>query len=357
MKKKNLSNYFISPSTTIRQAIKIMSENGQNFCIFINKKNKVEGIFTEGDFRKAVYTEIKFDDKVEKLVNKDFYFLYNNFTRNEVLNIFNNSDALQIPVLNKKKELVEIIFRNSHEKNLLQVSKNSLSKHKVIIMAGGLGTRLDPFTRILPKALMPLDNDEPIINLIISKFSHFGVKDFTISINNKNKMIKSYLDHLNLNNKINYLIENKPLGTVGALSLIKKNFKNPFFLVNCDTIINTDYASIMNFHEKNNYDVTLVGAMQNYKIPFGVCDVDTKGRLKSFREKPNFDYVVNSGFYVFSPRILKNIPKNQNYDFTNLMQNLIKKKFNIGVYPVSEESWTDIGQYSTYKKALLKLQK
>lgn len=356
MKKKFLSKNLISSSTTIRQAIKKMSESGQNFCIFVNNKKQVEGIFTEGDFRKAVYTEIKFDDKVEKLVNKNFFFLRKNFTKNEVVNIFNNSDALQIPVLNKKKKLIEIIFRESYKKNILQIKKNSLSRYQVIIMAGGKGKRLDPFTRILPKALIPLD-DEPIIHLMIKKFSQFGVKDFTVSINNKNKMVKSYLDDLNSNYKISYLIEKKPLGTVGALGLIKKKLKQPFFLVNCDTIIDSDYSSIMNFHKKNNHDITLVGAMQNYKIPFGVCDVDTKGRLKSFREKPNLDYVVNSGFYVCNPRILKNIPKNQNYDFTNLMQSLIKKKYSIGVYPVSEESWTDIGQYSTYKKALLKLQK
>ena len=210
---------------------------------------------------------------------------------------------------------------------------------------------MHPITKILPKPLIPL-NEKPIISHIIESFTGSGIRNFIISINYKSEIIKAYFkeneDHL----KINFLEEKSPLGTIGPLSLLKNKMKDDFFVINCDTILKIDYSDLFRFHKKNKNFVTIVASAKEFKIPYGVCDIDKGGNLKKINEKPNYNFLVNSGIYLINPKILKYIPQNKKFDFNEFVKILINKKIKVGVYPIDDNLWVDVGKLSEYKKAL-----
>lgn len=221
-------------------------------------------------------------------------------------------------------------------------------------MAGGKGTRLDPFTRILPKALIPV-GEKPVIEIIMDEYARYGMKNFHISVNSKSKMIKAYFGDQDSDYNISFIDEDKPLGTAGALRFLKDKFDNPFFVSNCDIIVRNNYYDILQFHKDGRYDLTVVGSMQHRTIPYGVCKFENGGLLKSIQEKPEYDFLVNTGMYLLNPHILRYIPENTYFDMTELINVLQKKAHKVGVYPVSEKSWVDIGQLTEYRTTIREL--
>jgi len=217
-------------------------------------------------------------------------------------------------------------------------------------MAGGKGTRLDPFTRILPKPLIPI-NGEPIIKIIMDKFNEYQTKKFYVSINHQSRMIKAYFGDNNSEYDINYLEELEPLGTAGSLRYLVGKVSGPLIVTNCDIIIESDYNEMLAYHKENNNDITAVGAYRQYIIPYGVCEIENGGNLRKITEKPEYSFIVFTGFCILQGEILKHIPENKAYYMTDLMEKVRSEGGKVGVYPVSEDSWVDIGQWEEYKKA------
>lgn len=350
---KNVSKHIVNASMPVREAVKFMGEGGKSYCICVDEGGQVVGMFTDGDFRKAVFAGMQLDDPIIAFVNKDFLYVESDYRNEAVAKIFRDTIVQQIPVLENGCP-VDVIYRE-HFREVVRMGQNRKLDNPVVIMAGGKGTRLDPFTRVLPKPLIPLGND-PIIKIIMDEFGEYEINDFYISLNEKSRMIKAYFYDHELPYGIRYLQEDKPLGTVGALKMLEGKVTSPFFVTNCDIIAKANYVSLMDFHLQGGYDLTLVGAMLNYTIPYGVCDVGTKGELKSLREKPNYDFLVNTGLYVLNPEILALIPDDVYFDITDLMNVLISQGNNIGVYPIAEHDWIDVGQWSEYHAAIEKLE-
>ncbi len=353
---KKIDKYLISENDSIRNSIKKMDIEHVEFLAVYNSKEKIVGVFTMGDFRRYVLRGLDINEKILKIVNKKFKFLEEGYSKSNVLEVFNKDISINdLPVLCKNKKLVDVLYRNKYSSELKKnILKNKFRNIPVVIMAGGKGKRMDPFTRILPKSLIPIGN-EPIIKIIMDKFKHYGFKDFKISINDKAQMIKSYFYDNDLPYKVKFIEENKPLGTAGSLSKIDKKFKGTLFVSNCDIVINTDYRAIHNFHMSGNYHLTLIASMRNYKIPYGICKLDNIGKLKNIDEKPEFDFLVNTGLYVLESAILKLIPKDNYFDMTDLITKVKEKGLRVGVFPVSEESWYDVGQLSEYNKNVDKI--
>lgn len=340
----------ILSTLTIKDALKKMDIEKINTLIIVNNKKKVIGVFTVGDFRRAVFNGIDIESEISTAVNKKFLYLIKGFSKTKAEEIFyNNKLVLDIPVLNKKFQLIKIITRKSIF--FSKKEKYSLKNVPLVIMAGGKGTRLDPFTRILPKSLIPYGND-PVIQIIVNNFKKFGLNKFYISISEKEKggMIKAYFQDTTTSRNIKYIEEKKQLGTAGSLGLLKKKLSTTFFLSNCDIIINTHYPTIMEFHKENNNDLTLIVSMRNFVIPYGICDFDNCGKLKNIKEKPEHNFFVNTGFYIIEPKILNLIPNNKKFDMVQLIDKVTKNGFKIKVFPISENSWIDIGQWDEYKK-------
>ena len=351
---KELDKYKITLDFSIRKALKQLDDVGISFIVCVDEKDVLVGVITDGDFRRAVYAGINLDDNVENLINREFIFVDKNFEAWEVRKIFDDTIVERIPVLENGK-LVNIIL----EEEFVSSGKNKLKKilsNTVVIMAGGKGTRLDPFTRILPKPLIPLGND-PVIKVIMDEFGKFGIKEFFITVNDKGRMIKAYFHDYDLGYQINYIDESKPLGTAGALKYLEGQFEKSFFVSNCDIIVHANYSSIYEFHTDQNYDLTIVGSMKNYTIPYGVCKTDSAGMLIEMREKPEYDFLVNTGFYLMKPSILKFIPEDTYFDMTDLIREVKLNGFKIGVYPVSEKSWIDVGQWSEFNSVIKDFEK
>jgi NDP-sugar pyrophosphorylase family protein len=205
----------------------------------------------------------------------------------------------------------------------------------------------------LPKPLIPIDN-KPIIEIIMDEFAKFSINNFYISINYKKEIIKAYFKEQKSNYNIEFIEETKPGGTAGSLKLLEGKIKTTFFVSNCDIIIKDDYKKIYNFHKKNNFNLTLVGSIKHHTIPYGVCKIGNGGILKKIVEKPESDMLINTGMYILSPEVFNFIPKNKFYNMTDLINIMKKNDYKVGVYPISEKSWMDIGEWGKYKSSLVK---
>ena len=218
-------------------------------------------------------------------------------------------------------------------------------------MAGGKGKRMQPFTSILPKPLIPVKG-KPVIIHIMNLFKSDGFSKFFISINNKNNVLSSYLSELRKMYNLDLIKETKPLGSAGALKKIGK-LKLPFFIVNCDSLLKIKPMQLLNFHNENKNDLTIVAALKEFNIPYGVCEINKKnGRLININEKPKKFVIANSGMYVIEPRVLEYLPKKNSFGMDEFIQILIKKKKKIGVFPIKDSDWKDTGNWFDYMKAI-----
>jgi dTDP-glucose pyrophosphorylase len=348
----NIKIYKVSIDHSIRKAIKNMDEGGIGFCVCVDRFDKVIGVISDGDFRRAILKGVKLDESAEKIMNRNFVYLTKDYQNPEVEKIFSGGVAKHIPVLDDGN-MIDIITEESFYVIKGKSRKLSLT-NPVVIMAGGKGKRLDPFTRILPKPLIPLGED-PIIKVIMDMFGQYGMKDFYITLNDKGKMIKAYFHDHDLGYNLNFIEEGKMLGTAGSLKLLQKKLTTPFFVSNCDIIIKSNYSKIMDFHRERANTLTLVGSMQHHTIPYGVCDIKNGGDLLSIREKPEYDFLINTGLYILEPSILKLIPENTYFDMTDLIASIQEEGLKVGVFPVSEKAWIDVGQWTEYRNAIQRI--
>ena len=313
------------PKISLREALKLLKSTGKKCIVIVNKENKLLGTLTDGDLRNHILSGKKLDETIENVYNSKpaFFFQDKLNLKNAKKEIVKNRFEL-VPILNKDRVVVDIITWDKSLSSDLKLSKQKL-KASVIIMAGGKGTRLQPFTHILPKPLIPIKG-KAIIEHIIDKFNLYGVKDFHISINYKSSLIEAYFKELKPNYKINFVKENTPLGTAGILSKFTKKFKDPVFVSNSDIIIESDLVDIYNFHKKQKNEITVVASAKNYEIPYGVCKIDKGGNLSNIEEKPKFNFLANTGLYIINSEIFKLIPKNKKFDMTDLIKKTKLKK-------------------------------
>ncbi len=353
LEKKNL---LASPKISLLDALLLLKKNGQKCIIVVNKKRQLLGTLTDGDVRSLIIKKKDLNQSISNLYNSNPRFIEeNNFDINEIKKEILKFRYELIPIVNKSKKVVDVITWDQVFKKKL-ISKTKVKNCEAIIMAGGEGVRLEPFTSILPKPLIPIKG-KSIIERIISNFSDFGINNFYISLGYKNNTIKAFFKALKLKNKIKFITENKPLGTIGSLSLIKKKIsrKKTLLVSNCDILIKTDLAKILNYHLKKKNDFTIVAASKNFTIPYGVCKTFKDGSFKNISEKPTYNTLVNTGLYIIEPNLVNLIPNNKKVDINDFISLTQKKRKKIGVFAISDDSWMDIGQWNEYRSAVKKL--
>jgi len=230
---EDIKKYIVHENSTLKETIKILNSGGIGFVVIVNHDDIVNGIFTDGDFRRIILDGISLDTNIKNIANKNFqYFKEGHYNENDADEVFRKTIFLHIPIL-KENKLIKIITRSSFTFKS-KLNKKSKLNIPAIIMAGGKGTRLDPFTRVLPKPLIPI-GDKTILEIIMDEYVEHGITDFYLSVNYKKKIIQAYFDeYKDKYRNIHYLNENTPLGTIGSIKLVEDKITRPFFVSNCD---------------------------------------------------------------------------------------------------------------------------
>lgn len=346
-----LENLKIFEKNTIKEALKKLQLSSMKALIVIDNKNKLLGILNDANIRRALLAGANINSKIEKFYirKKDTYFVYDgeynfNLTKKKLI----HNSFFIVPVVDSKNNLIDFIsFKHKDKKN------NFFHKFQIVIMAGGEGLRMKPFTNILPKPLIPI-NEKSVLEHIIENFLDQSINKFYISINFKSEIIKAFIQELNRKLKIDIKVikENIPLGTCGSLKLLESKVKGDFFVSNCDTLLNINFNEAMKFHKKNKNCLTIIGCKKKFQIPFGVLKIDKNNNLNDMSEKPVKKFFANTGLYIFNSRILKKIKKNKKTDINEIIELLKKNRQKIGIFKIDEGKWNDVGQWSEYKKTL-----
>lgn len=350
---KNPTELFINQDVSILEAMKQLNKTAKRVLFVVDEYDRLVGTITDGDIRRYIIKTGSLDGKVKDTCNKNPLVGHIGYNKNELIKKAKELDVQYIPIISEDGKIVEILIVEEKEFASKIAAVKSIDI-PAVIMAGGLGTRLEPITKVIPKPLIPI-GEKTILEHIIENLAQYGINRFWISVNYKAYIIKSYLSEINLPYFIEYIQEEKPLGTAGSLYLLKgKIDSNLFILTNCDILLDIDYLPLIQFHTEQKNDITIVVSAQRHRIPYGVCEVED-GELKRLVEKPEIDLLVNTGMYVINTDVLNIIPDNTFFHATDLIQKAKSEGKKIGIYPVSEDAWVDIGQWEEYKKAIRRI--
>jgi dTDP-glucose pyrophosphorylase len=350
MKKKDFKPYCIDIDSTVVDALKRMDALYSKL-LMVTEMGIFKSILSVGDIQRGLLKHNDFNLQIKHLLRENIKVAHEGQPESEIKSIMLQHRIEFMPVLNMQNELVDVIFwEDVYEKPL---HKGVLNPNiPVIIMAGGKGTRLQPLTNIIPKPLIPV-GEKTFIEHIIHSFTNQGLTNFHLSVNYKADLIKYYFDGIEKNYEVNYFHEQEPLGTAGSLHLMRDKINTTFFVSNCDILIDNDYTEILQYHQQNKNELTAVAAVKSYSIPYGTMEIGADGHLISLKEKPENTYYVNAGLYILEPHLLNEIPQNEFFHITHLMEKINARGGKVGVFPVSEGSWKDIGDWKEYLNIIL----
>jgi dTDP-glucose pyrophosphorylase len=337
-------------NSNIRQAIKILNKYGTQTIIVVNDNNKLVGTLSDGDIRKSIIKGFNLKSSINSIYNKKPIFIYENkIDKKKIRKIFLKEKISLIPVVNEKKNITKIFYLEdvldlyNSDDEIEQYSK----KLGVVIMAGGEGVRMQPYTKIFPKPLLPM-GDDTVIDLIVSKFLNYKINNFYITTNYKHQIINNHFKKYKTKINCKLIKENKKLGTAGSLFYLKNSKEDLFFVSNCDSVVDENYNDILNFHTDNKNDITIVASKKSIKFPYGVCLLNDKKKFTGFKEKPSYSFLFNTGLYLISRNELKLLKKNQKLDMDDFILRLKKKKKKIGIYQIDHNKWQDLGNWESY---------
>jgi dTDP-glucose pyrophosphorylase len=344
-----VSKFFITQDIPIREAIKQLDQTARKLLV-VTKHKRLIGIITDGDVRRWILKNKDLSQPVHFIMNTSPIFLKQE-DKHLAFAMIQEKQIEGIPIINENHEVIDIIFWNEVNEQVCCYKKTSQTP--VVIMAGGKGSRLYPYTKIIPKPLIPI-GDIPIVERIMNKFMEFGFHEFYFTINYKKEMIKAYFNE-ETPYHLHFIEEDKPLGTAGSLKLVRNVIKGSFFVSNCDILVDINYSKLLEHHKTHQNKITLVTVFKSYEIPYGVVSLNENGLIDSLNEKPKMELLVNSGFYVLEEEILQYIPENQYYDMTELIAECMKNGEQVGAYPVMDSTWLDMGEFSEMKKMMERL--
>lgn len=336
----------INLDSSILTALKQMDSNHIKLLL-VENEGKFYSLLSIGDIQRAIINDISLESPIKDILREEVSIASDTEDRANIIAKIKQRRNDFMPIVDSANNIVDVIFWDD-------ISKSEIIKARerfdlpVIIMAGGQGTRLRPLTNVLPKPLIPI-GEQTMLEDIMDRFVDCGCHHFYFSVNYKADFIRRYFDNINKPQySIEYFQEDKPLGTAGSLYLLKDKINSTFFVSNCDIIIDEDYSQILEYHRNNKNEITLVAAIKNYSIPYGTLETGEGGQLISLSEKPDLAFKINTGMYILEPHLLREIPTDRFFHITHLIESLIKHNRKVGVYPINEGSWTDIGSWDEY---------
>lgn len=344
-----LELFIASSHITLIEAMQKIDLNVNGILFLVNDGNKLCGAVSDGDIRRWILRTSNLDTEISKVMNRHPIYI-SDFEKGKALEYMEKKSVCVLPVTDGEKHVVDIVFAKRKKRKLQEVLKDV----PVIIMAGGKGTRLYPYTKILPKPLIPI-GDVPIMERIIDGFCEYGISKFYITVNYRRTMIQSYFADIDRTYEIIYVEEMEPLGTAGGIRLLKQKFDIPLFIMNCDIIIKADYSDMYQFHKNSGNVITVVAALKNDRIPYGVIYSKENGEIIKMDEKPCRSYFVNTGMYIINPEMIELIPRNTFFHMTDLTNRAMESGLKVGMYPISEDSFLDMGEFEEMERMEEKL--
>lgn len=350
MEMERVKEFIGNNALSVVDAMEKIDVNAKGILFIVDENDVLIGALTDGDIRRWLLKSGELTAPVTAVMNSSPYSLSVQ-NRNEAIKLMKERCITAIPLVDDNRNIVDVCLLSDFGEDK---QKGDLSGVPVVVMAGGKGTRLYPYTKILPKPLIPI-GDTPIVERIIDYYTEFGIKEFYMTVNYKKAMIRSYFDEVSKDYMIKYVEEDKPLGTGGGVKLIKDKLDRPIFVTNCDALILADYDDIYEYHLKAKNDITMVSALKNFQVSYGVLHTGDNGVLESMEEKPKLSYFINTGMYIINPELIDLIPEDTMFHMTYLVEKAMTQGFKVGTYPISEDSFLDMGELSEMKRMEEKL--
>lgn len=364
MNNLSINDFMVSPDASVRELMELIGENTKGFAI-VADDGKLLTTLTNGDLRRALLDGVRLDDAVsaiceskEKRGLRQSIVVHSNVSDEECFSLMSEYQIAQLPVVDTNNNVVDVVFRDDlvgrnairlsylEDEGVISVSNSELNAYGVI-MAGGFGTRLHPLTEQTPKPMLPV-NGKPLLEYIVEGFEKAGVRDIYLSTYYKRHVIEEYFeDGARYNVNIEYLHEENPIGTAGALSMVR-NVDRPMVVTNGDILTKVGWAALLDFHHEHEAMITVGVRQYDMTVPFGVMNVSGE-QVTAIEEKPTLDFLVNAGVYVISEEAHTMIPSNTRYDMTELIEAVLAQGGAVVAYPIAEY-WIDIGRMADYEK-------
>lgn len=344
-----IQNQIVSADISMLSALKKMDE-AKSKLLFVYEGEKFDCILTIGDIQRAIIKKISMDSPISGILVRDKIYASDRDNLQDIKKVMLAENIDCMPILNASKDIINIYYWSDVFGDNVPDPREKIDL-PVVIMAGGKGTRLKPITNVIPKPLIPV-GDKTILEVIMDQFEGIGCHKFYMSVNYKADMMKFYLSQIEHKYDIEFFMEDKPLGTIGSVSLLKGKINTPFFVSNCDSINEQDYRDVYEYHVNNKNDMTIVTMVKSFKIPYGVIETGKDGLMVSLKEKPEHTYMVNTGVYILNPDLINEIPEGEFFHITHLMEKVKNRGGRVGCFPVSEYAWRDMGEWPEYLKMI-----
>lgn len=339
---KDWRKTLIGSDTKIIRAMEIIDQGSLQIALVVDEGHHLMGVVTDGDVRRGLLRGVTLDESVEKIMKRDFTTAPLDASKETILNLMKQKELRQIPVVDGNGFIVDLKVLND------MIEMPDLDNF-VVLMAGGQGSRLKPLTLDCPKPLLKVGS-KPLMETILENFIEYGFHNFFISVNYKAEMIKDYFDDgSRWGVSIQYIHEDKEMGTAGALGLLPEVPASPMIVMNADLLTKVNFQHLLDFHQTHKAKATMCIRDYHFQCPYGVIKTD-QYRLTQIEEKPTHTFFVNAGIYVLEPELLGLIPEDTRVDMTTIFEKAIGEGYEAVVFPI-REYWMDIGLVDDFERA------
>jgi len=345
-----MKNILINPFLPIKEALKRLNDTAEKVLLVVDENNILLGTLTDGDIRRYILKTGTIEGIVESTYNPKPIYALEGQLEDEIKSMIFKNKVEILPVVNDKKQVIGFHrWTDFYEREIEDYSPSEKLDIPVVIMAGGKGTRLDPFTRVLPKALVPF-KEKTISEHIIDSFKKFGVQKFYFTLNFKGRVIESYFNSIQKDYEIEFIWEEEFLGTAGSLSLLIDKINSDFFVTNCDILLNVNYNKVYKYYKEVDAFFASITSIRHYAIPYGIVYTGEQSIIKKIEEKPEHIFQINTGVYLLNKEVLDYISENTYIDMPQLIDRLLEENKKVIAYPINEKDYIDIGQWEEYRK-------
>ena len=346
MDNNRIKSYLGDSGISLSHAMKAIDENADGILFLVDGSGRLAGCLTDGDVRRFLLAGGKMDDDAVKAANLHPKAAC---SIDEAKGLYHRKNYVVIPIVDENGFITDLYNGDG----IIHRIRRPLNV-PVVINAGGRGTRLEPFTKVLPKPLIPV-GDIPIMEMIMNEYQTYDCNDFHIIVNYKRELIKAYFSDNEKQYNITWYDEEKPLGTGGGISLLKGQFDSTFFFANCDALLTANYERMLDFHKESGNMITMICAYKNITIPYGIVEIGAGGNIEQMKEKPLMSFLTNTGIYIVEPEVINDVEEGVPVGFPDIIEMERKKGRKVAAFPVSESEWMDMGQLSELEKMRTKL--